>query len=283
MRQPDGASVAFQRCSRHSLAVRFEDLTDYFKLRRLAANPMEIVRFRKRQMGSQDLEVQLRGRPSLHLRGGRADFHMFHRIYLRDEYRLLPLFQKRFGCVVDLGGNVGIFSSRIAPYADRVITCEPVPVNFERLTMNLGGYDNVERLPLAVTDKNGKLDIYLPIEGHTTGVFSAHREGNEQRLSEQTIQVDTVSFQDLMQQHAIEQIDLLKIDIEGGEYDVLYPAVDLLPRVQRIHGEYHDVRADDPRTRIANFASFLKDNGFKNLVVEEHKKMPNHGMFFASR
>ena len=87
----------------------------------------------------------------------------------------------------------------------------------------------------------------------------------------------------LLQRCDVGEIDLLKIDIEGGEYDVLYPAVDLLPRIRRIHGEYHDVRAEDPRTRIDNFEVFLKDHGFTNLVVERHKKMPNHGMFFASR
>ena len=70
---------------------------------------------------------------------------------------------------------------------------------------------------------------------------------------------------------------------EGGEYDILYPAADILPRVKRIHGEYHDVRADDPRTRIDNFAQFLRDNGYRDLVVEAHPKMPNHGMFFAVR
>lgn len=263
--------------------MRFEDLTDYLKLRRIASNPLDIVRFRKRQMGPRDLQVKLRDRQPLHLRGGRADFHMFHRIYLRDEYRLNPLLDGRFGTVVDLGGNVGIFSSRIAPHAERVITCEPVPVNFERLMQNIGDYANVEPLQLAVTDRCGKLDIFMPLEGHTTGVFSAHREGSEHRLSEETISVDTIGFGDLLERHEVEDVDLLKIDIEGGEYDVLYPAAELLPRVKRIHGEYHDVRAEDPKTRIDNFATYLRDQGFTNLVVEKHKKLPNHGMFFASR
>jgi len=263
--------------------VRFEDLTDYLKLRRIAENPFEIVRYRKQQFGPNDLEVRFRGRPPLHLRGGRADFHMFHRIYLRDEYRLNPLLGSRLGCVVDLGGNVGIFSSRIAPHADRIITCEPVPENFARLQMNVGDYENIKRLQLAVTDRKGTLDIFLPVQEGATGVFSAHRDGNEDRLSEESIEVESVSFGELLDEHDIDEVDLLKVDVEGGEYDILYPAADLLPRVKRIHGEYHDVRADDPRTRIDNFAEFLRDTGYRDLVVERHPKMPNHGMFFAAR
>ena len=99
----------------------------------------------------------------------------------------------------------------------------------------------------------------MPAQVGATGVFSAHREGNEERLSDEGIEV------------------------EGGEYDILYSAADLLPRVKRIHGEYHDVRADDPRTRIDNFASWLRDQGYSKLRVDEHPRMPNHGMFFASR
>ncbi len=263
--------------------MRFEDLTNYLELRRIAENPFEIIRFRKKQSGPRDLEVRFRGRPPLHLRGGRADFHMFHRIYLRDEYRLNALLDRRLGCVVDLGGNVGIFSSRVAPHADRIITCEPVPENFERLRKNIGDYDNIECLPVAVTDRNGTMNIFLPVEEGASGVFSAHREGNENRLSEESIVVDSVSFADLLDRRDVDEVDLLKVDVEGGEYDILYPAADLLPRIRRIHGEYHDVRADDSRTRIDNFAQFLRDSGYRDLVIEAHPKMPNHGMFFAAR
>jgi FkbM family methyltransferase len=263
--------------------MRFEDVTDYLKLRRIAENPREIVRYRKRQFGTEDLHVNFLGRPGLHLRGGRADYHMFHRIYLRDEYELNPLLERGLDCVIDLGGNVGIFSSRVAPHAKKVVTCEPVPENFARLEMNLGDYDNIERLKIAVTDTNGTLEIFMPAQVGATGVFSAHREGNEERLSDESIEVESVSFATLLETQDIDEVDLLKIDVEGGEYDILYSATDLLPRVKRIHGEYHDVRADDPRTRIDNFASWLRDRGYSKLRVDDHPKMPNHGMFFASR
>lgn len=262
--------------------MRFEDLTDYLKLRRIAENPREIVAYRKKQFGTGDLTVDFKGRPSLHLRCGRADYHMFHRIYLRDEYELNPLLEEGLDCVVDLGGNVGIFSSRVAPSAKKVITCEPVPENFAQLERNIGGYDNIERLKIAVADENGTMKIYLPVQEGATGVFSAHREGNEDRLSEACVEVESVSFATLLETQGIDEIDLLKIDVEGGEYDILYPAADLLPRVRRIHGEYHDVRADDPRTRIANFGKWLRDQGY-TVRVDEHPKMPNHGMFFATR
>src|SRR5262245_14629723 len=98
------------------------------------------MRFRKRQREGLELEVRMRQGGPLRLRGGRADFHMFHRIFLRDEYRLRALLAAPLECVVDLGANVGLFSARVAPLARRVIAYEPFPESFARLRANLAAW-----------------------------------------------------------------------------------------------------------------------------------------------
>ena len=55
-----------------------------------------------------------------------------------------------------------------------------------------------------------------------------------------------------------------------------------LARVARIHGEYHDVAPEDPRTRIDAFANFLRARGCAVEVVP-HPRKPNLGLFFAAR
>ncbi len=66
--------------------MRLQDVKDYFMLRSIAANPWEIVRFRKTQQLGQTLEAKLLDGNSLYIRGGRADHYAFRRIYLYDEY-----------------------------------------------------------------------------------------------------------------------------------------------------------------------------------------------------
>lgn len=261
--------------------MRFEDLTDYLRLRRVADNALEIVRFRKRT-DEAELAVRFRGRPHLFLRGGRSDYHMFHRIFQRDEYHLRPLLGASLGTVVDLGGNVGVFSSRIAPHSKRLVVCEPVPENFARLRKNLDGFPHATCLPIAVGDRRGTLPIYLPRRKDKSGTFTAHREGHEDLMSEEFVEVPMIPLADLFTEQGIDTVDLLKIDTEGAEYDILYPAADLLPRIRRIHGEFHDVRREDPRTRIANFTAWLEQHGYR-VAVEHHPKFANHGMFFAVR
>jgi hypothetical protein len=219
--------------------MRREDVTDFFKLRRFTANPWEIVRFRKRQSSGEELQVRFLSQPPLWLEGGRADFHMFHRIFLRDEYRLDAVAASVLACVVDLGANIGVFAARAAQIARRVLAFEPNPVNFERLARN-----TEDRLQIAIE------------QSAVDGIFADHE---------------------------IETCSLLKIDIEGQEYEVLYATSDAtLGQIQRIHGEYHNVKPATDDTRIEALRAFLAGKGFEVEVIP-HRRKPNHGMFYATQ
>ena len=262
--------------------MRIADVSDYFKLRQIATNPFETLRFRRRLALGDLAEVKLRSGQRLQLRAGRADYHMFHRIFVRDEYRLLPLVSKPIGDVVDLGGNVGIFAARMAPLAERVFSYEPVPENFAQLTENVGACQNVTAVQKAVSGEAGELTIHCPVNQKQSGVYSARPHGPHASY-EGAITVEALALDGVFQTHAIDRCDLLKIDVEGSEYDILHSLSDEgWARIQRIHGEYHDVGEDDPRTRLENFQPFLEDKGFK-VDVEAHRRKPNHGMFFATR
>jgi hypothetical protein len=59
------------------------------------------------------------------------------------------------------------------------------------------------------------------------------------------VTVPTRSLDDLVCDFALDTIDLLKIDIEGAEWDVL-PASRELKRVRAIVGEFHRSRNEPP-------------------------------------
>lgn len=260
--------------------MRLRDLEDWIALRRVATNPWQVIRFRKGQRADQLLEVKFRSCPPLFLRGGTSDYHMFHRIFLMDEYRLLPQ-GLRWDTVLDLGGNIGTFTARVAPHSQRVITYEPEQTNFEILERNTKGFDQVTCVQAAVTDHEGEVRLYKPRHEATRGVFSTHAEA--ELVSQEYRTVPATTLDRLFEAHEIEECDLLKIDVEGAEYDILPPASPkTLKKIHRIHGEYHDVAPENPITRIGNFQEFLEDAGFVVEVVA-HERKPNHGMFFAHR
>ena len=261
-------------------AVRIEDIRFYFILRRMVKNPWEIVRFRKKRKKKQILEVKMRDRRNFFIRGGYNDFHMFHRIYMRDEYHVSAIPSGGCRCVVDVGANVGMFSIRMSEITRRVIAYEPFPENFAWLERNVGTRSNVTPICKAVAGKPGILRLYLPINDALSGVYSSFQEMGG-LMSKSFEKVPAITLDQLFAEHAIDRCDLLKIDVEGQEYDILYATSDTsFERIHRIHGEYHNVVQQDPRTRIANFVSFLESKGF-NVSVKPHRRKENHGMFFA--
>jgi FkbM family methyltransferase len=261
--------------------VRLEDLRDWWTLRRLAENPWETVRFRETRRPGQVLEVRLRARPPLHLRADASDFHVFHRIFLRDEYRLARL-PARLGCVLDIGANVGLFAARIAPRAGRVVCYEPVPENFAVLRQNLAAWPSVTAHCEAVAAASGKLRIFRPASAALSGRHSACADASA-HLSEGWDEARARSLDEVFARDGIETCDLLKIDVEGSEYAILHAASETTwARIARIHGEYHDVAPDDPRTRVEAFAAFLRARGY-TVELAPHRRKPNLGLFFATR
>jgi FkbM family methyltransferase len=261
--------------------VKLNDLSDYVALRRIVANPWETIRFRKKKSREHcRLVVQMFDGPPLHVRGGTNDFHIFHRIFLRDEYHLDG--HAGWECVVDIGGNVGLFAIRAAAIARRVITYEPVSDNFEQLTVNCAGRDGVEAVRAAVAGSPGRLRLYRPVDHSFSGRHSAYRD-LAGLMTDDYDEVDAVTLDELLRRHEIAHCDLLKIDCEGAEYEILHGASDdAFARIDRIHAEYHNVSPDDPRTRIADFEAFLQGKGYAT-TVEPHRRHPNQGMIFASR
>jgi len=261
--------------------MRLEDVGDYLALRRIAANPWETVRFRKTRKPGQTLAVQLRASAPLALRGDSNDFHIFHRIFLRDEYRLAQL-PAQLGDVIDLGANVGLFTARVAPRAKRVFCYEPVPANFSQLERNVAQLPNVTAFREAAAGAPGTLRIYQPESDALSGRHSAFAEVSA-HMTARYDEVPARALDEIFARHSIEACDLLKIDVEGSEYEILHGASDAtLARIARIHGEYHDVAPEDPRTRIDAFAGFLRGCGY-SVDVAPHRRKPNLGLFFATR
>ena len=183
---------------------------------------------------------------------------------------------------MDLGANVGMFSTFASRLSQRVLAFEPLPANYEQLRRNAGTRPNVTLLRQAVAGEPGTLRIYRAAHPKLGGTPSAYREGN-QLLSDDFDEAPATTLDAVFEEHGVDRCDLLKIDVEGSEYELLRAASDAtLARIQRIHGEYHDVRADDPGTRIDAFAGWLRAKGFK-VDVDAHPRKPNHGMFFAAR
>jgi FkbM family methyltransferase len=143
--------------------------------------------------------------------------------------------------VLDVGAHIGIVSIYLAKrFPDvRILSFEAMPRVFALLTANLkrNKVHNVTAYNLAVTGDGRDLALQSH-PGSNTGGGSAWVADHALAGHDQ-VTIPSLTLDRILEQHGVERCPLLKIDIEGGEYDVLYNAK-LLARVANIRGEFHE-------------------------------------------
>ncbi len=169
---------------------------------------------------------------------GTSDFFAYREIFLQDCYGLRDL-PERLGTVVDLGVNVGLFTCAIQGRAKRVIGVEPGEVHFRQALKNVqhNGGDAGGLLQVAVAGESGR-EVSFHIDDHNAGSSSLYK--SLCRSPRQPEFVRTISLADLLDSTHCGNVDLMKCDIEGAEFDVfLKTPLEVLHRVRRLVMEVH--------------------------------------------
>jgi FkbM family methyltransferase len=142
------------------------------------------------------------------------------------------------GTVLDIGGNVGVFSILAAVLgAKRVIAFEPEDDNAEIFRMNLEAnkLTNIELNHKAVAGEDKEFEIYKA-QGATKRVEFA------KNLKVPTQKVKAVGINKILDE--LDEVAVLKIDCEGGEYDIFNGiSVENLKKIRYITAEFHKASA----------------------------------------
>lgn len=128
---------------------------------------------------------------------------------------------KQSRVVVDVGANTGIYTMMAcaANPAATVYAFEPVPRIYVRLRENVRinqWQDRCVLSPVALSNVNGRATFHVP-HYELPSSASLHQEGFH-GMAGDLIEVDVRTFDQL---HPLQQIDLVKIDVEGFEDKVL--------------------------------------------------------------
>ena len=209
-----------------------------------------------------------------------SDFLMVWEIWRAKAYDDVHIPIGEGDIVVDMGAHIGAFAIRAARQArnGHVFAYEASSKNYAMLGENrhLNGLSNLYIENSAVSDKSGTMTLYSPAGN---GMLSSlmHESG----IFMETVQA--ITFAEIIQARGIERVDVLKMDVEGAEYDILLKCTDeTLTKVQRIVMEYHEFDAD--RRKHKDLVSRLNSNGF-TVVVEKgvSSLMDWFGAWFGGR
>lgn len=190
--------------------------------------------------------IRLRSGDRLTYRLNRGDIQSIREVLFDEVYRLPFELQPR--TVVDLGANIGLTSlyyTRL--YAPNVLVAVEADTKNAELT----------RLNIAPLGHYVTTAAIGPTDGTTH--FAKTRDSNLGSVSDSSVgtEVPMVSMATLLATHNLDTVDLLKLDIEGGEQALLDGDLAWLSQVNAIVAEFHPEVVD-----YAALVQRLVDNGF---------------------
>ena len=135
--------------------------------------------------------------------------------------------------VFDLGGYEGWFVDQInLKYHSKIFCFEPIKKFALNIEIKFSGLSNIKIFTMAVSNKNGKNIIYF-----NDNSSSIHVKTNE------FYEIDCITLDEVMKNNDINNIDLIKINIEGDEYSLLeYMIINgLIEKCKNIQVQFHTI------------------------------------------
>lgn len=196
-------------------------------------------------------------------------FYFFGTYFLEDALLACWANAARDASVVfDIGANAGIYSlaaAAVRPEAT-IHAFEPTPEIAERLrrTLASNGLHRVQVHEAAVSTHSGSASLvrYRGDDGTNNGGMNFITTAP---ADSQTSSVRTVSLDDFCDEHSIDRIDLLKMDIQGHEPRALEGAARLLgsARVSTIFTELNWAAEGAAECPASESVSILDDAGYR--------------------
>lgn len=182
--------------------------------------------------------------------------HILKEMYIDRIYDRF-LMGKKDLTVLDLGANIGLFSMFVARYAKRVVAIEPALENYQCLVKNVEGL-KVDPYKLALTNESGALKLYHTPNKTAHNVLVPTKDFEE---------VKALNFEALLAETELKNVDLVKLDIEGAEFEVLGGPhfKKISSQIKLIVGEMHSW-AGRPYSQIM---WSLKDAGFNFELLNQ--------------
>ncbi|MGW5867320.1 amino acid adenylation domain-containing protein [Streptomyces sp. NPDC055239] len=250
------------------------------------------------------------GRPILSLNPAETAFahqELFvERAYLREGISVTP-----GSVVIDVGANVGMFSLQVATEApgSRIIAVEPAPAAFARLRANsalYGGAWTPVAAGLSAAAGRGTLTSYADHsmlatlhpaaeeDRHLLKSLAERRLGRgldrtesdhldellDEQLAPTAVDCELTTLSQVIRDHGLGRVDLLKIDAQRAEWDILLGIDDEhWPLIRQIVLE-----AQGDAAHLGRIRGALVDRGFRvKAEGQDHTGAVGHVLMYATR
>lgn len=186
----------------------------------------------------------------------------------------LNLLQPHF-TILDIGANIGMTALDFAKRAKmgKVVCFEPSPSNFERLKENLSlnDFKNIITSNTGIGTVPGQFKLYNVVDSNP-GMKRILTDADAENFESETIVVDTLESQ--LEKLNIQQVDAIKIDVEGFEMEVLKSASSILKNFKPVlFIELDDNNLKAQNSSALQLIKYLIGLDYVIYNAKDHKRM----------
>ena len=160
---------------------------------------------------------------------------------LRVSYNL-----KQDSVMFDLGGFEGKYSEQIyKKYKPNIYIFEPLPKFITMIRENFEGNNKVRVFDYGIGGKTE--DLNLAVSEDASYLISPRGVENTDGLEIEKVKIK--SFKDAYDETGVDKIDLMKINVEGAEYEIMQNIFDndLVSKIDNFQIQFHNINDDSER------------------------------------
>lgn len=184
--------------------------------------------------------------------------------------------------VLDVGAGVGTeisaFSAMVGA-SGRVIAIEADPAAVRRLEKQAAGlkYENVMVLGVAVGRSDGTARLHVATPGGVQNSTVA-------AVSDSAIAVPQRALAEILSECGVEEVDYMKMNIEGAEYDALVGMGRYIGKIREMCVSCHDFTGDPAQRTYHKVNEYLARHGLRVNASPPNPQKPWEEFYlFASR
>lgn len=205
------------------------------------------------------------------------------------------LIQAQSAVVFDVGAHVGAITDtyrRLFPQAS-IHAFEPFPEAFAALRDNVGGHPKTRCHQLALSDSVGTTAFNSNANWATNSLLATDTRGasfwgDGVLETRSTVEVKTTTVDAFCSEQRIGHVDILKLDVQGAEFNVLCGAKETLAQrqISLIYAEVILCATYQGQHELHEYLGFLKTYGYQFLdmfqPVRRHGQIIQADLVFVS-
>jgi FkbM family methyltransferase len=205
--------------------------------------------------------------------GSDLDYVLSTRGFEKAETNFVQRLLKPGATVLDVGAHHGLYTllaSKLVGSKGRVIAFEPSPRELNRLKRHIrvNSCSNVQVCAFAL-GKVAKRETLHLVDGTEDWCNSLRPPAVQARTAQ--VEIEVKSLDEFLKESPLPTVDFVKLDVEGGELDVLAGAVQLLRSASRpiLAVEVEDIRTEPWGYRASEIVRFLSEIGYRWYSLAE--------------